>query len=164
MIKLKNKLNSNGFSLVEVVIASAIIVTAFLAFSSVAARAVSASQSVLHKTQALYLLNEGSDAIKSIRDISWSTNIANLTNGTTYYLLFDGAKWTLTTTSSTIGKYTRTIVFSAVNRDGTTKDIVTSGGTLDAGIKNVTINISYTEGGTVINKTLYFYLSNILGN
>ena len=159
-LKIKNK----GFSLVEVVVASAIIVTAFLAFASVATSAVSASQKILHKTQVAYLLNEGNDAIKTLRDIGWTSNIANLTNGTNYYLSWNGTRWSLTTTANTVGKYTRKFVFSAVNRDSTTKDIVASGGTVDAGTKLVTETVTYTEGSTTTTKTLYFYVTNLLGN
>lgn len=160
----KLKINNSGFSLVEVVVASAIIVTAFLAFASVSVQAVTASQKILHKTQSAYLLNEASDAVKAIRDIGWTSNIANLTNGTTYYLSWNGTRWTLTTTPSTIGKFTRTVIFSAVNRDSTTKDIVTSGGTLDTGTRKVTLNISYSDNGVAVNKTLYLYLTNLFGN
>src|SRR3989339_357200 len=48
-----------------------------------------------------------------------------------------------------------------VNRDNATKDIVTSGGTSDAGTKLITVTVSWKEGGTTVTKTLQFYLTDV---
>jgi len=50
---------------------------------------------------------------------------------------------------------------SAVNRDDTTKDIVTSGGTTDAGTRLVTVTVSWLEGATTVSKSIQFYIMDI---
>ena len=115
----------------------------------------------MHVIQASSLLEEGAEAVKTIRDNDWTT-ISNLTVGTTYYLSYSSVTnlWSLTTTPSTIGIFTRTVVISAVNRDSN-DDIVSSGGTLDVKTKKVTITTSFNSQSGTISKTLVFYISDI---
>ncbi len=157
---LKNK---KGFSVIEIIIACAIISTSIFALVSSASKGVQLSNQALKQTQATTLLEEGAEAVKSIRDNLW-TDISSLTVGTTYYLSFDTTtnKWSLSTTASTIDSiFTRTIVISAVNRDSN-DDITTSGGTLDARTKKVIINVSWkNSSNTITSKDLSFYMSDI---
>ncbi len=157
---LKNK---KGFSVIEIIIACAIISTSIFALVSSASKGVQLSNQALKQTQATTLLEEGAEAVKSIRDNLW-TDISSLTVGTTYYLSFDTTtnKWSLSTTASTIDSiFTRTIVVTAVNRDSN-DDITTSGGTLDARTKKVNINVSWNNSSnTMTSKDLSFYMSDI---
>ena len=88
------------------------------------------------------------------------TNISALNIATNYYLTYSSPNWSLSTTSNTVGIFTRTVVLSAVNRDDTTKDI-SSSGTNDPKTKLVTVTVSWPEGGTTITKTLQFYIIDI---
>ncbi len=157
---LKNK---KGFSVIEIMIACAIISTSIFALVSSASKGVQLSNQVLKQTQASILLEEGAEAVKSIRDNLW-TDISSLTVGTTYYLSFNTTtnKWSLSTTASTIDFiFTRTIVITAVNRDSN-DDITTSGGTLDLRTKKVSINVSWNNSSnTTTSKDLSFYMSDI---
>ncbi len=157
---LKNKKNSSlGFMTVEVLVAVSIITVSVLAATAVAQKAISVSRQALHFSQANFLLEEGAEATRIVRDNGWS-GISSLTAGTNYYPTFTGGTWTLSASSNTVGIFTRTVVITAVNRDNSTKDIA-SVGTNDAGTKLVTVTVSWVEGTTTVTKTLAFYISDI---
>src|SRR4051812_43467589 len=101
-----------GFFLIEVVVAASVIAVVLILLLSSIQDMVEVSQRSLERTKASFLLTEGAEAVKSIRDDAW-TNISVLTAGTTYYLSWNGSKWSLTTTASTVDQFTRTIVFAA---------------------------------------------------
>lgn len=152
---------SYGFALVEVLVACAIISTSVFAIMSASAKGVELSSRALQYGQASYLLEEGAEAVKTMRDAAWS-NISSLTVGTTYYLSYSTSTnlWSLSTTSSTIDAFTRTVVFSAVSRDSN-DDITTSGGTIDTRTKKVTVTVSWATASGNLSKTLDFYLVDI---
>ncbi len=152
------KLNA-GFLTIEVLIAISIMTISILASMAVSQKAVYVSRQSLHTSQANFLLEEGGEIVRILRDNNW-TNISSLTAGTQYYATFSGGTWTLSTTPNTIDDFTRKIVFSSVNRDNTTKDIA-SAGTDDPNTKLVTVTVSWLEGGTTVAKALQFYIFNI---
>jgi Tfp pilus assembly protein PilV len=158
--KLKNK--NSGFMVVELLIAIFIIVTSILAFTNVAQKSINVSRQSLDTSNASFLLEEGAEVVRLYRDISWD-NIVSMTPGTDYYIDFDIAHsaWYFTTTPNSIDKFTRKVVFQNVNRDNSTADIVTEGGTLDTGTKLVTITTSWVDGGVTLTKNLSFYISDI---
>ena len=157
------KQGNKGFSLIEVLIACTILSLSVLSLISASTKGLQVSRQALRQTQVAYLLEEGGEAVKSIRNDAWS-NISGLTNGTTYYISFNTGtnKWTTSTTPNTIDSiFTRTVVISAVNRDSN-DDIVTSGGTLDSLTKKVTVTVTYTLPDNISSsKTLSFYISDI---
>jgi Tfp pilus assembly protein PilV len=151
----KNK----GFMTIEVLIAVSIITVSILASTTVAQKSVYVSRQALHFTQANFLLEEGGEVVRIVRDNAWN-NISSLTAGTNYYPTFSGGAWSLSATPNTVGIFTRTVVFSAVNRDNGTKDISSSGSD-DPKTKLVTVTVSWVEGGTTVTKTLQFYVIDI---
>jgi Tfp pilus assembly protein PilV len=155
--KLKMK---RGFMMVEILVATSIMVIIVLATMTVVQKGLSVSHQSLHVTQASFLLEEGANAVRISRDNAWS-NISNLSTSTTYYPTFTGGTWILSTTPNQVDAFTRTVTISAVNRDAGTGDIVSSGGTLDPGTKLVTVNVSWLESGQTVSKNLSFYISNI---
>jgi len=148
-----------GFMMIEVVIVASIITVSILAAMSVTQKAVYVSRQSLHVLEASFLLEEGAEVVRIYRDNSWS-NISSLNVGTNYYPFFINNAWTLSTTPSTLGIFTRTVNIASVNRDVSTEDI-TSSGINDAGTKLITITVSWTEGGIIVNKTLSFYIMDI---
>ena len=151
---------SSGFFLIEVVVAASIIATVLILLLASIQDSVEASQRSLERTQASYLLEEGAEAVKTIRDSGW-TSISGVTNGTTYYLSWNGTTWSLTTTLQTTDIFTRPIVFSAVSRD-TNDDIMTSGGTVaDTGTEKVTVNVSWLSQSGTKSESLELYIANI---
>lgn len=152
---------------VEIIVAISIITVSILAAMTVAQKSIYVSRQSFHTTQVAFLLEEGAEVVRILRDNAW-TNISSLTVGTTYYPKFSGDTWTLTTISSdgTVGIFTRTVSVANVNRDNTvgtstSKDIVSSGGTFDSGTKLITVTVSWLEGGQTITKTLQFYITDI---
>jgi len=153
----KQKLVS-GFMTVEVIVATAIIVISVLAAMTVTQKSISVSRQALHTSQASFLLEEGAEVVRILRDNAWS-NVSSLNVGTNYYPTFSSS-WTLSTTPSTVGIFTRTVVVTNVNRDATTSDIAVSG-TNDPGTKLITVTVSWSESGQTISKTLSFFIMDI---
>lgn len=148
--------------MVEVMVAVAIVAASIFTCIFVSNRAVFIARQSVYTTQASFLLEEGAEVVRIVRDNAW-TNISGLTVGTDYYPNFTGGTWTLSSTSpnpSQTGIYTRTVAVAAVNRDNITADISATG-TDDPGTKMVTVTVSWPEGGTTLSKSLKFYISNI---
>jgi type II secretory pathway pseudopilin PulG len=157
---MKKKFQNKGFMVVEILVAISIIAVAILVAMTVAQKSVYVSRQALHMNQAAFLLEEGAEAVRIVRDNGWS-NISGLTLGTNYYPTFSGGTWTLSATANTVGIFTRTVTLASVNRDSSTSDIVSSGGALDVGTKLVTVTVSWSEGGATLTKTLQFYIMDI---
>ncbi len=149
-----------GFFLIEVVVATAITGAVVIFLLGLVQDTVEISAISLEKTQAGYLLEEGGEAIKTIRDDAW-TNISSLANSTNYYLSWDGLEWSLSTTPSSIDGFTRVVVFEAVYRDSS-DDIVTSGGTLDTRTRKAIITTSWNSStGGSKSESVELYLADI---
>lgn len=154
-----------GVSVVEVLIASAIIMTSVVSILGVYSGLTSISLRNTSKVQAGMLLDEGAEALRFMRDVSWNSNISPLTNGNTYWLYWDYSTstygWRATTTRITIDdQFDRSFVVSAVNRDATTFNIVSSGGTLDTGTRKATITTSWFDKTATSSKSIVMYLYN----
>lgn len=158
IFKKKRNLVS-GFTLIEVLVACVIITTTTIALMSATSKGIELSTKALRQVQANMLMEEGVEAVKSIRDTDWTT-ISNLTLDTNYYLSFSGT-WILGTTPvSQIDEiFTRKVIFSAVNRDSN-DDIVVSG-TLDTGIKRVNVTVTWSTPSGTNSKNITFYLADI---
>ena len=149
-----------GLSLVEIVIAAAIISVALVSIMQISGQSLVMSRQSVNIYTAATLLEEGAEAVRIVRDGGW-TNISSLNTATNYYPLFSNNTWTLSTNASQVGIFTQKVNMANVNRDAGTSDIVSSGGTLDSDTKLFTITVSWSEGGRTITKTLQFYLANI---
>jgi type II secretory pathway pseudopilin PulG len=157
-MKILKRQKNKGFSVIEVVIVCSILSICVFALMSSSAKSIQVSNQSLRQAQATLLIEEGVEAVKTIRDNAW-TNISNLTNNTNYYLSFNNT-WSLATTPNTIdGIFTRNIVFYPVYRDGDYN--IASSGTLDQGIKKATVTVLFNNSSGVVSKSLSFYVSNI---
>ncbi|MCC7436640.1 hypothetical protein IT402_02065 [Candidatus Nomurabacteria bacterium] len=158
MISFNKK--QKGFFLIEVVVATAVAATVVIFLLGLVQNTVRISAAALERTQASYLLEEGQEATKTIRDGGWS-NISLLSNGTNYYFLWSGSEWTLNTTPSSVDSFTRTISFEEVYRD-VNDDIASSGGTLDTRTRKGTVTVSWTtSSGSSKSESLTFYIADI---
>lgn len=103
------------------------------------------------RLQAIALLKETQQAIKSVRDNNWTSFAVN----GTFHPVLSGSLWTLASGSTQINGLTQAIVINDVNRN-TNGDIVLSGGTLDPSTKRVAITISWTQPSiSSITSTMY---------
>lgn len=161
MFNKKYKNNSGGLML-EVLIVASIVTVAFIASLAVAQKSIQVSRQSIHASQAAFLLEEGAEAVRVLRDNAW-TNITALSTSTTYYPTFTANTWTLSTTPNTIDIFNRTVELDPVYRDSSSDDILPPGGsgTLDTGTMLVNVNVSWSEGTQNKTKTLSFYINNI---
>ena len=157
----KSNSNKKGFVLVEVVIATALISILALALVSVTQKSLQLSDRALKQAQAGYLLEEGAEAVKIIRDNNW-TDIENLVIGTNYYLYYDTNTdlWSLSTTTNSIDTmFTRTVISNSAYRDEL--DDLARSGTNDTGAREINVNVSWLTSSGVVNKSLSFYVTDL---
>lgn len=137
------KKSSKGFFLVEIVVSAAIIsvitLGLFVAYNLYFNIALKNTAYV----QATFLAEEGIEAVKVIRDSNWNT-ITAFTNGTPYYLSLVSNMWqaSVTPVAYIDGTFERKIIFEAVLRDSSTKDISLSGDS-DVNTRKVTSTVSW---------------------
>ncbi len=150
-----------GISLVEVIIASSIISLSMIYIANVYGNFLTLSLENTDKVQVVFLLDEGVEAVKTMRNYAWST-VASSTVGTSYYLIWQNSRWQSTTTPSTIdNKFIRKFTVSNVNRDAATLNIVTSGGVVNNDTKLVTVDVDWSYKGATSTKQVSFYIFNI---
>ncbi len=160
--------NIKGFGLIEILIVGAVIGIGFVGIAAFLINSSGLTFQVIRNTEAVSLAEEGMEAVRSMRDESWSANIATRTSGTTYYPKISAvdSKWILTTDSAD-GQindlYTRTVTFESVNRDATSDDIAPSG-TLDEDTKEVVVKVTWNENQATKDVTLTTYITNFIGN
>lgn len=154
---------SRGIGLIEAV-AGISIVSVFI-FSLMLASQL--SQKIVGESvrniQSYFLLEEGVDAIKILRDTSWDSNIDNLTPGADYYFDYNGITWISTTNNIYIdGLFERKFNLNNVYRD--TNDDIAVSGTLDSGTKKATVSVSWQGRAGTTTKSASFYLTDLFSN
>ena len=157
-------LNSGvGFGLIETVVAAALISLVLTAFVQVANISLKLLQKEKHSLEASYLLEEGVEGVRVIRDAGWNANIAPLADGANYYLVATSTYMLTQTPSALInGRYLRTVVFGAVVRDGS--DRIAQSGTPDAGTRQVKITVAWSERSATSSLDSVLYLTNFRQN
>ncbi len=70
-------MKKKGFSIIELIVALAVIATAIVGVYGALALAVRASTKAADRTQAAFLLEEGFEAVRRLRDLDWTNNIFN---------------------------------------------------------------------------------------
>lgn len=149
-----------GLALVEILIGSAIISVGILAVISSYNTYLNYALSNQKNIQAAYLLEEGMEVMRFMRDKGWTNNISKLSTTTVYYLTFSGGSWATTTTKTYIdSEFERGITITDVKRDA--NDDIASSGTYDPNTKKVTATVSYWQGHATTTKTLSTYIANI---
>src|SRR3989338_2006653 len=101
---------SNGFSLVEIILASSVFVLLVTALVGSYLYGQEATMLAGNRARATMLAEEGLEAVRNIRDPAF----ANLTNGT-YGLTTTGNQWNLSGSSDVIDIFTRQMVISSVD-------------------------------------------------
>lgn len=144
-----------GFSLIEIIIALGlfiIIVTGgILAFAST----LNLNRAGLERTQAASLAQEGIEAVRSIRNQSFT----KLTPGT-HGIGISAGRWVFVGGSDTVGKFSRQIIIAPVSRDagGT---IVSTGGITDPDTILATARVKWNFTPGITNQvSASFYFTN----
>lgn len=154
-----------GSGMIEVIIVSSIIVLVITTLIGSVSIYLRQSSKNIDDVKVGYLLEEGIEAVKTMRNNSWTSKIATLSNNSTYYLYFGNNAWSATTTKQVVdGIFTRTFILYPVYRDAN-KDIALSG-TLDAGTKKLSVNVSWFDNSSesTTTKSISTYIANIYGN
>lgn len=145
-----------GFSLIEIVLAIAIFATISTSMVGVVLQGLGLNRLSAEETIANQYASEGLEAVKSIKNQSYSL----LADTATVGLSSSSGVWVFSGTSNSIDKYTRTISISPVQRD-TSGNIVQSGGTADPSTKKITSTVNWTVSGSRQNSVLLStYLTN----
>jgi len=156
-----------GIGLIEIVVGVGIISISLIGIVVAFALHFRAANVNTEKIQEQYLLEEGVEALRYLRNVSWNSNIAPLSTSTTYHLPFIGTTWEATTTATTtLETFTLTFVFSDVFRRTVDDDIVASTSPdtkyLDTNIKHVTMSVlNMTRNEETSVET---YLANLFNN
>ena len=111
------------------------------------------------RVRAGFLLEEGFEAVKTIRDAGWAT-IQSLTLDQPYYLVFSGGAWQATTSLQTIDAvFERSFTVRPVLRDASYN--IASAGANDADARKIEFTISWNERARPITMTGVTYLTNL---
>lgn len=149
-----------GFGLVEIVVITAVVTASFSSFLGAGVLAVKLIRSEKENLEATLLAQESLEAARSLRDESWSNNIASLSSGVSYYPVLENGKWKFTAVppGPINGKYARYVIFNDVYRD--TQDRIASSGTPDPGTKKLTARVAWGNK----QKELFTYLTDFQGS
>ena len=161
-------MNKAGFGLLEIVIASAVVGTSIFALSAAAVLSNRLQSQSSDKIRANFLAEEGIEVMRFLRDKSWNTNLANLFQGTNYYVNFSTitSRWSVgqSVEPYIVSLFERKISVDRVYRD-LDDNIVSSGGAEDVDSKKITVIVSWKErGGATSTVSLSTYLSDIFNN
>lgn len=104
--------NQQGFSLVEVILASAVFVLLIAAFVGAYLYGQEATALAGNRARATLLAEEGLEAVRNIRDADFS----NLIDGV-YGLTTTNNQWNLSGSSDMVDIFTRQIVISSINAE-----------------------------------------------
>lgn len=162
MLSSKFRTGQQGLTLVEVLIASAIVLLSVVVLLGVHSLYLKTALDNGETIKAAYLAEEGVEAMRYLRDASWTMNIIPLTLDEPYGLALNNA-WATDATSMWVGSFYRTVTLSAVERNAQ-DDIVSSGGTLDPNTKLLTVSVSWPSRGATTTKTISTYLTNLHDN
>lgn len=158
----KAHIRNSGVSLVEVLVGVALFLIAVLFLTSSYLKYLEATFRTIPNIQAIYLLEEGVEALKIMRGSSWSGQIVPLADGTEYYFYWTGTTWSATTTPIYVGGMKRTLVMSPVYRD-INNDIDLSG-SFDADTKKGTFTVEWSRKNATSSKTVDIIIANIFAN
>lgn len=136
---------SRGFGLIEMVIITAIVTAAFAAFAQVGLLSLRLLRTEKENLEAAFLAQEEMNAMRALRDESWTNNIATFANNTLYYPTIENSKWKLVTGSSTLinGTYTRSLTLQNVYRDA--QDKISTTGILDPNTRKITAQVGWNK-------------------
>lgn len=112
------------------------------------------------------LASEGLEAVRGVTEEKWH-NIYNKTKGTQHYYATStnpAGKWSLATTTIASDEqvvmngitFTRYIIIENVQRDSTSRNIVTSGGIDDPSTQKVTVTVSWLNADPVTISDYFF--------
>lgn len=138
---------ARGFGLIEALVVAAVVGAALAGLFETGILALRLLHTEQQNLEAAMLAAEGLEAVRAVRDESWTSKIAPLlTDGTPYYPEIINGTWSLSTAAPLPinGVYTRSAAFAAVCRNGL--DDIAPCGTPDSDTKRVTVTVAWGSG------------------
>lgn len=131
-----------GISIVEIVIASAIIAISVVGIIGAIQVYLKVVYQNTRETQAVLLLDETAEALQYMRDDSFSTHFDSITPGNTYTIFWNASGYELSTSTVMLPyEMTRTVVFLEIERDA--NDQISSSGSVDDDTLKAAITIAW---------------------
>jgi Tfp pilus assembly protein PilV len=158
---LKKKYNE-GISLVEVVISAAILLVFLTAITNVYLTFIKTATDGTEEIKSYYLAEEGIEAVKTLRDGSWASNIETLSTTTDYYLEWSGTAWLSTETEQVVDGFYRTFTVTDAFRDG--NDDLAVSGTFDPDTRKLQVDVSWSKDNATTTESIETYITNIFDN
>lgn len=145
----------------EVAVAAAIISVALFALIGALQKTLAVADLSVKNIQAAFLLEEGMEALRSLRDGGWSAKIAPLSTSTSYYFYFNAAGWQATTTNIYVdGVFERSFSLADVFRDA--NDNIAVSGAADPDTRKIMVSVSWkTKTGATTTRGASTYLTNL---
>ncbi len=153
----------HGFSLVEILVAASIMLIVAGAITSSFSKYILIARSNTDSVKAVYLLDEGVEIVKIMRDMGWKQNIEPIQNNS----LFRVNRKTYSTTDSTDligGIFDRTFVFGEICRNENKDISECSSETVATDTRKITVNVTWNDGNGTNTKTLSTNISDLFGN
>jgi hypothetical protein len=161
---MKKKHTNQGFGLLEIVVGVSVVSVTLFGIMTTVITALKLIEYSTENIQASYLLEEGVETVKVLRDISWGSNIDTLTVGVPYFLVFENNNWHATSTPIYIDNiFLRSFVLQDVNRDAN-DDIVEFGGAQDPDTKKLIVSVEWQTRNETTTKKIEAYLTNMFNN
>ncbi len=154
-----------GVTLIEVIIATAIIAAIMIGVLSAFNAYVRVGLSNIKKTQAAFLAEEGTEALRFMRDKSWSETLGSFQTSEQYFFEYaTSSGWSAVEEEPErrFDEFERSFIIKDVYRDADTKDIVSStspAAVLDLDIKRAVVKVDWSSSDTPV--TISTYLTNL---
>lgn len=157
------KNNKSGFGLLEIIVGIALISISIFGITSVSVISLRVMNESLNNVKASFLLEEGVEVVKILRDKSWLLNITPIVLGNDNYLNFNGLTWQTTSINTFIdSQFERKFVLENVLRDANYD--ISSSGVLDVNTKKFTVSVAWRERTGTTTKQISGYITNIFNN
>lgn len=152
-----------GSGLVEVLVATSIILLVVVGLTYTHMLYLRVSLGNIKQIKAAFLLEEGSEALKLLRDLSYTDNFGSISGGEEKTLLWNGSMWQLGAGNTLIDGFERKIIFGSVMRDNFS-DQISASGTVDPDTLKATIYVSWRTNEATTTQSVVTYISNIYDN
>lgn len=158
--------SQKGFSIIEIVVGSAIITVAGLAIILGTLSYIEISSKNSNNVQTALLFEETGEALQFLRDSGWTSNIGNKSLNIDYYLAWNSGAYSLSTTPNLYqNTYTRTVRFQSVRRNSSNDSISTSpSDTIDPDTRLVEINVAWPYKGATTTVSTEMLIHNVYDN
>ncbi len=152
-------MNNKGFGLIELIVAISVVFVMVVSVVGAYVFFINTAYKNTKITKATFLLEEGLEAVRSIRDTDWGT-FSNISTSTNLFLTFDNG-WKISNDDIYLDSlFERKIVLSDVYRDEN-DGVVDSGGTFDAGTRKVDVFVSWRNPNATTTVSASEYLTNL---